>query len=96
MTPAKSLFNPPSTMDNAYILQMTDRTEEDYIMPTFTPDPHPNNPLGPLIVIRVISPNTDPTFSMEFDTTWDLMRRKARFSSIIAAGQGYWWEERGA
>jgi hypothetical protein len=94
-TPMKPIPNSSSTMDNAYILQMTDRTEEDYIMPTFSPDPHPHDSRGPVIVIRVISPNTDPTCSMEFDTTWELMRRKSKFSSIMAAGQGYWWEEKG-
>lgn len=80
-------------MASAYILHRTDRTEEEYIMPKPSPDPEPNHPLGPLITIRILSDNSDPTSSMPFDTNWERMRIKARFGTIMAGGAGYWWEE---
>ncbi|KAG9603059.1 hypothetical protein KCU77_g2855, partial [Aureobasidium melanogenum] len=82
-----------STMASAYMLHRTDRTEEEYIMPKPSPDPEPNHPLGPLITIRILSDNSDPTSSMPFDTNWERMRIKARFGTIMAGGAGYWWEE---
>lgn len=80
-------------MASAYILHRTDRTEEDYIMPKFSPDPEPNHPLGSLITIRILGDNSDPTSSMPFDTNWDQMRIKARFGTIMSGGAEYWWEE---
>lgn len=80
-------------MGSAYILHRADRTEEDYNMPNFSPDLEPNHPLRPLITIRIISDNSDPTSSMPFDTTWERLRIKARFGTIMTGGAGYWWEE---
>lgn len=80
-------------MSSAYIIHRTDRTEEDYIMPKPSADPEPSHSHGPFITFRVLSKNSDPTFSETFDTNWDQMRIKARFGSIMAAGAGYWWEE---
>lgn len=80
-------------MSNAYILHMTDRTEEDNIIPAPPHDPFPQHPLGTLITIRILSPNTDPLSSTEFDTTWETIRTRQSFSNIMAGGQGYWWEE---
>lgn len=79
-------------MSDAYTVHMTDRTEEDYIMPTPAPDSYPQHPLGPMITIRIISPNSDPLSSTEFDTTWETIRIRASFSKIMVGGQTYWWE----
>lgn len=62
-------------------------------MPKPSADPEPSHSHGPFITFRVLSKNSDPTFSETFDTNWDQMRIKARFGSIMAAGAGYWWEE---
>lgn len=81
-------------MSNPYILHMTDCTQEDHIMPDPPPDPFPQHPLGTFITIRILSPNTDPLSSTEFDTTWEYIRTRQSFSNIMAGGQGYWWEEK--
>jgi len=80
-------------MSNAYILHMTDRTEEDHIIPPPPHDPYPQHPLGTFITIRILSPNTDPLSSTEFDTTWEYIRTRQSFANIMAGGTGWWWEE---
>ena len=80
-------------MSNEYILHMTDRTEEDHIMPPPPHDPYPQHPLGTFITIRILSPNTDPLSSTEFDTSWEYIRTRQSFANIMAGGQGWWWEE---
>ncbi|KAH0372132.1 hypothetical protein KCU65_g1260, partial [Aureobasidium melanogenum] len=79
-------------MASAYVLHRTNRTK-DNIMPKPSPDPEPNHPLGRRITIRILSDNSDPLSSTPFNTDWEEMRIKDRFGTIMAGGQGYWWEE---
>ncbi|CAD0095145.1 unnamed protein product, partial [Aureobasidium vineae] len=76
-----------------YTLPSANPPRTDNFMPALPQDSKPYHSLGPLITIRILSPNIDPSSTSHFTTTWKTMRIRQPFSKIMTSGAGYWWEE---